>query len=74
MRLFDNVKPLPYHLNIYEKSPIRTKIMQTQKKKKLSLPEVFPMQAKNLVKNQNNPIITDAVKFIILVLGGSARL
>ena len=32
------------------------------------------MQAKNLVKNQNNPIITDAVKFIILVLGGSARL
>ena len=44
------------------------------KKKKLSLPEVFPMQAKNLVKNQNNPIITDAVKFIILVLGGSARL
>ena len=43
-------------------------------KKKLSLPEVFPLQAKNLVKNQNNPIITDAVKFIILVLGGSARL
>lgn len=73
MRLFDNVKPLPYHLNIYEKSPIRTKIMQTQKNK-LSLPEVFPLQAKNLVKNQNNPIITDAVKFIILVLGGSARL
>ena len=34
MRLFDNVKPLPYHLNIYEKSPIRTKIMQTKKKKK----------------------------------------
>ena len=43
-------------------------------KKKLSLPEVFPLQAKNLVKNQNNPIITDAVKFIILILGGSARL
>ena len=35
--------------------------MQTQKKKKLSLPEVFPMQAKNLVKNQNNPIITDEI-------------
>lgn len=47
--------------------------MQTQKNKP-SLPEVFPLQAKNLVKNQNNPIITDAVKFIILVLGGSARL